>query len=234
MESVANKSAYSRSLFGSMSSDSDFDEMIGVNSLGLKVNRFPVHGLELWENFQSVDESNAMFQQLAPMFSVENDQFMHFGQPMPLFLRPIVEKVENQILRAINDGSLNLSFSFCKHWFDQSIVNFYAPPKGIAPHVDLAKFSDLVVVLSLGSTYVMNFEATKEGDDRKLSMPLPEGSMLLLFGSDITESANARWHFTHGISHGMVEKEGTRQWARGDRLSVTLRRLKEGAWTGDK
>lgn len=43
-------------------------------------------------------------------------------------------------------------------FFDQTIINKYLPGMGIKPHVDLLKFEDGIVVLSLLSPYVMDFE----------------------------------------------------------------------------
>lgn len=52
-----------------------------------------------------------------------------------------------------------------KPLFDQMIANFYQPGEGIGPHVDLARFEDGIVVLSLLSSCVMRF--CKYERDRK-------------------------------------------------------------------
>ncbi|GIL48411.1 hypothetical protein Vafri_4560 [Volvox africanus] len=41
--------------------------------------------------------------------------------------------------------------------FDQAIVNLYRPGEGIAPHVDLARFQDGIVGVSIGGPVVMHF-----------------------------------------------------------------------------
>lgn len=103
-----------------------------------------------------------------------------------------------------------------KPLFDQMIVNSYQPGEGIAPHVDLARFEDGIVVLSLLSSCVMRFRKC----ERKVDVLLSPGDLIVLSG-------DARYKWTHEINRKQAEDQ---LWAgkvleQERRISVTLRRL---------
>ena len=98
--------------------------------------------------------------------------------------------------------------------FDQMIVNVYSPGTGIRDHVDLAKFDDGIVSVSLGASCVMNFTRA----DTVVPILLEPGDLLLLHGE-------ARYQWMHGIPETTVDVWKGNQMPRGKRTSVTLRRL---------
>lgn len=94
---------------------------------------------------------------------------------------------------------------------DQLIINEYLPGQGIAPHIDCVPcFEDIIVSISLGDVYVMDF--TKFDD--KLSLSLAVGSLLCLSGE-------ARYKWRHGIVARV--KDGDHERKR--RISLTFRRV---------
>lgn len=62
--------------------------------------------------------------------------------------------------------------------FDQMIVNGYQPGEGICSHVDLLKFEDGIVIISLGSAATMSF--TKTDSSVTQGSPAPQSESLWL------------------------------------------------------
>ncbi|GAA6004104.1 ATP-binding cassette family ATPase ARB1 [Rhodotorula paludigena] len=118
----------------------------------------------------------------------------------------------------------------------QAILNCYHPGEGISPHVDLpARYADGIVGVSLFSSTVMDFRRAVarpadeggEGADEAYSVRLRPGDVYVLSGP-------ARWDWTHGIEYRHEdivadEKGQPMRVVRGTRMSVTLRRMKDGA-----
>ncbi len=93
--------------------------------------------------------------------------------------------------------------------FNQMIVNCYAPGQGIAPHIDLAAFGDVVVSVSLESAAVIDF-SPRAGGRPKVGVLLEPGDLLVLSGE-------ARWEWKHGILR-----------CQSQRTSISLRTLGKG------
>lgn len=94
---------------------------------------------------------------------------------------------------------------------DQLIVNEYVRGQGIAPHIDCTPcFRDVIVSVSLLSTYEMNFNWGEE----KVNLDLSPGSLLSITGP-------ARYVWRHGIvARGF---DGDRPRSR--RVSLTYRQV---------
>ncbi|KAF9162296.1 hypothetical protein DFQ26_003687 [Actinomortierella ambigua] len=143
-----------------------------------------------------------------------------------------------------------------EHWssrsplFDQCILNLYRPGDGIRPHVDLARFEDGIIVISLMSPTTMDFypaknpmspsgsahgtgveqvRCTTENDAApSLSLRLDPGSVLVLEGE-------ARWAWEHGIREHLHDNVDGELVPRRVRVSVTLRRVRDAGWqVGDQ
>ncbi|KAG0554722.1 hypothetical protein KC19_12G113800 [Ceratodon purpureus] len=117
------------------------------------------------------------------------------------------------------DGVLREEILARKPLFDQMIVNSYQPGEGIGAHVDLARFEDGIVVLSLLSSCVMRFGRCGRVDE-KVDVLLSPGDLIVLSG-------DARYGWTHEINRERAEEQ---MWAgevleQARRISVTLRRL---------
>jgi alkylated DNA repair dioxygenase AlkB len=102
-------------------------------------------------------------------------------------------------------------------WFehapDQVIVNDYQPGQGIASHTDCEPcFGPVVATLSLGDTWVMDFDAPEGG---RIALPLPRRSLTVLSGP-------ARRAWRHGIAKRKTEPS-LRGRPRHRRVSVTFR-----------
>ncbi|CAL5218435.1 g116 [Coccomyxa viridis] len=100
--------------------------------------------------------------------------------------------------------------------FDQLIANKYRPGEGLKPHVDLMRFQDGVAIVSLQAAATLSF--TK--GDRRVNVLLLPGDLLLLEGE-------ARYEWMHGITAEASQQWQDRRVARGHRISVTLRKLRE-------
>ncbi|KAF9435664.1 hypothetical protein BGZ76_005777 [Entomortierella beljakovae] len=142
--------------------------------------------------------------------------------------------------------------------FDQSIMNLYFPGDGIKPHVDLARFEDGIVVISLLSAINMDFYPalnpmkpddppsgninTKSRAPREMSRDIieessshqrvPSYTIRLEPGSIITIQGSARYEWEHGIQESMQDLvRGEECVKRKIRVSITLRKMRDSAWT---
>jgi alkylated DNA repair dioxygenase AlkB len=114
------------------------------------------------------------------------------------------------------------------------IVNSYRAGEGIKPHVDLLQFEDGIAIFSLISSAVMYFtpraqpgacssgSAEHEPAERDRNgchgVLLNPGDLLLLHGP-------ARYDWQHGIDSVLREDWQGETIQRGDRVSVTLRKM---------
>jgi len=110
--------------------------------------------------------------------------------------------------------------------FDSLIGNLYFPGEGISRHVDLVdRFADGIISLSLMSHTVMLFE---ECEDDTHTQGGPDGGsleVLLEPGDLLAFSGDARYKWTHSIAARRTDSWHGTKLVRGDRVSVTMRRL---------
>ncbi|BGP29542.1 hypothetical protein JCM10296v2_001281 [Rhodotorula toruloides] len=165
------------------------------------------------------------------------DQVMLFEREgvssLPSFLDSVIQLLPT-VLAPLYDGVK-------RHVFDdsrprQAILNLYAPGQGISPHVDLpTRYDDGIVGLSLLSSTVMEFRPLPSSPQPGESdLPPPTYAVRLRPGDIYVLSGPARWEWMHGIPYreeDLVEDESGRSMRvrRGVRMSVTLRRMLEGA-----
>ncbi|KAI9477787.1 MAG: hypothetical protein EXX96DRAFT_568201 [Benjaminiella poitrasii] len=102
-----------------------------------------------------------------------------------------------------------------KPLFDQAILNMYRKGEGILSHVDLLRFEDGILIVSLLSSCAM----TMKKDDEKHDVLLRPGDILAL-------SKEARYDWEHGIEERLFDQVEGDIVERGTRISVTLRKLK--------
>ncbi|OBZ88386.1 Uncharacterized protein P8A3.02c [Choanephora cucurbitarum] len=106
--------------------------------------------------------------------------------------------------------------------FDQSILNidclqsFVSIGEGILSHVDLLRFEDGILIISLLSSCVMKMRSTEH--DKSVDVLLRPGDVLALFGE-------ARYKWEHGIEETERDFFEGEWLERGTRISVTLRKL---------
>lgn len=133
------------------------------------------------------------------------------------------------------------------------IINEYWPGDGIRSHVDLAKFEDGIVSLSLGSTCTMRFrQVLAQGDnsqitdskdrkcvesrakkrqrrsDQEIEKPGTLVDVLLRPGDLLSMSGDARYRWSHEIPSEFsdIDPENGEELMRLRRVSITLRKLK--------
>ncbi|KAH7045542.1 hypothetical protein BKA57DRAFT_467101 [Linnemannia elongata] len=151
------------------------------------------------------------------------------------------------------EGNSVLSEPYCSSsWttrlplFDQSIMNLYYPGNGIKPHVDLARFEDGIIIISLLSAINMDFYKAlspmspndpPEGTNPPIPPPLPskerepDFTVRLEPGSILTIQGKARYEWEHGIQETMEDVvEGGETIKRKIRVSITLRKMRGSAW----
>lgn len=137
----------------------------------------------------------------------------HYGYKYDYRLRRINEKQKTKDLPEWLKGLANEAGHSASHmlhckWplFDQAIINEYVEGQGIAPHVDCQPcFEDIIVTISLGAEYVMDFRNLKTKETQKLL--LEAGSILVLAGE-------SRYDWTHGLKP-----------QKGNRVSITFRKV---------
>ncbi|KAG0347606.1 hypothetical protein BG004_007367 [Podila humilis] len=151
----------------------------------------------------------------------------------------------------LNEPYCHQDWTLREPLFDQCILNLYKPGDGIKPHVDLARFEDGIVIVSLLSAITMDFysavnkmtandpvdgganpythknisSSSSSEQDRQ-----PAHSMRLEPGSIITLQGPARYEWEHGIQEStqdLVREEWVR---RKTRVSITLRKMRPQAW----
>jgi hypothetical protein len=165
------------------------------------------------------------------------DQVMLFEREGVSSLPPFLDSV----LHLLPNVLAPLPKDVKRHIFDtsrprQAILNLYAPGQGISPHVDLpARYGDGILGISLLSSTVMEFRsASAPSRSDESGLPPPTHAVRLRPGDIYVLSGPARWEWLHGIPHreeDVVEDEAGRpvRVRRGVRMSVTLRRMLEGA-----
>ncbi|KAI1318941.1 hypothetical protein EDD11_005375 [Mortierella claussenii] len=135
--------------------------------------------------------------------------------------------------------------------FDQSIMNLYYPGNGIKPHVDLARFEDGIVIISLLAAINMDFYPARvpmSADDPPEGRPpldiqssidptshthqqrKPSFTVRLQPGSIISMQGPARYAWEHGIQETTQDEVKGELIQRKIRVSVTLRKMRTGAW----
>jgi alkylated DNA repair dioxygenase AlkB len=167
------------------------------------------------------------------------DQVMLFTSPetpsLPPYLEPFVdllprllENLPDSVKHAVLHARMPV----------QAILNCYHPGQGISAHVDLPeRYADGIVGLSLLSSTVMEFRRAKA--DPPGTRPTAAAAAAAAYavrlrpGDVYVLSGEARWDWTHEIPYrdeDLVEDENgrTMRVRRGLRLSVTLRRMKDG------
>lgn len=102
-------------------------------------------------------------------------------------------------------------------------MNLYRPGEGISPHIDLPnRYQNGIVGISLLSTTVMDFSKGRD----TISIVLRPGDVYTLEGE-------ARYDWVHEIAsrdRDVVTENGVqREVMRGTRMSITIRRMIEGA-----
>ncbi|CAG8692625.1 11536_t:CDS:2, partial [Scutellospora calospora] len=115
-----------------------------------------------------------------------------------------------------------------------SIINVYNAGDGINSHVDLDRFEDGIVVISLLSACAMQFRpaslinkelgysdtSTSTNTDQVISIILRPGDVLAMSGP-------ARYDWAHGIEATKIDIVGDERILRRVRVSITLRKMKE-------
>jgi len=155
------------------------------------------------------------------------NQGMFFGQ-LPAVLADAAAPLEAGI-RALWAGFCGNASSDAarRPLFNQAIVNVYGPDGFIRPHVDLARFADGILVLSLGSAATMTFAPVAAGA-ATVAAAETEVAVALLPGDALWMCGPARYVWTHRIDRADsdVWPDGVRR-VRRTRVSLTLRRLAE-------
>ena len=132
------------------------------------------------------------------------------------------------------DASLGAMPLWLSHWCDQLcdegffaappeqvIINEYLPGQGIASHIDRVQcFGDPIIILSLGSSCVMDF--TCVGNREKRSILLETRSLVIISGQ-------SRYQWKHGIRPRKSDCINHHKVKRGRRLSITFRNVILGA-----
>jgi hypothetical protein len=131
------------------------------------------------------------------------NQMMFFGK-LPSFLSPLY------------DIGLKMLPNFHREpLFDQCIANYYKNSQGIKPHVDLLKFDDGILIISLLGTCTMDFIKNNQ-----------IVSFFLGPGDAISLSNEARYEWKHTIPERIVDMNDRGELVkRTERISITLRSL---------
>ncbi|KAG1149042.1 hypothetical protein G6F37_001539 [Rhizopus arrhizus] len=116
-------------------------------------------------------------------------------------------------------------------WIETFIKQTY-PSEGIVSHVDLLRFDDGILIISLLSSCVMTMKPAnktslsyKKGNNDENSI---RHDILLRPGDILALSEDSRYKWEHGIEERLFDEIDGDFIERGTRISVTLRKLREG------
>ena len=124
---------------------------------------------------------------------------------------PFPEWVNRLCLKLSDDG-------FMPKIANQVLVSEYEPGQGIGDHTDKeACFMDTIVILSLGSSCVMDLTNVKDRS-KKVPIWLAPRSLTVL-------SADAKNRWMHGIPSRKLDMWDGRKYERQRRVSLSFRRL---------
>ncbi|KAG1056791.1 hypothetical protein G6F46_000069 [Rhizopus delemar] len=119
-----------------------------------------------------------------------------------------------------------------KKLFDQAILNLYQKGEGIVSHVDLLRFDDGILIISLLSSCVMTMKPANKASLSYKKSNNSENSIrhdiLLRPGDILALSEDSRYKWEHGIEEKLFDEIDGELIERGTRISVTLRKLREG------
>eukprot|EP00241_Pyramimonas_parkeae_P010898 CAMPEP_0114233316 /NCGR_PEP_ID=MMETSP0058-20121206/5095_1 /TAXON_ID=36894 /ORGANISM="Pyramimonas parkeae, CCMP726" /LENGTH=232 /DNA_ID=CAMNT_0001344889 /DNA_START=285 /DNA_END=983 /DNA_ORIENTATION=+ len=143
----------------------------------------------------------------------KSNQALCFGA-MPAWLDPAVA--------CIPPDAMPPEFAQREPRFDHMLVNIYEPGEGLNQHVDLLRFEDGIISISLSSACVMVF--THIRSRAEVPILLEPGDVLCMHGP-------ARYEWTHGIPARLSDEWEGRTLERERRVSITLRRMRPDGWT---
>ncbi|KAG0750113.1 hypothetical protein G6F57_000384 [Rhizopus arrhizus] len=116
-------------------------------------------------------------------------------------------------------------------WIETFIKQNY-PSEGIVSHVDLLRFDDGILIISLLSSCVMTMKPANKTSLSYKKSNNDENSIrhdiLLRPGDILALSEDSRYKWEHGIEERLFDEIDGDFIERGTRISVTLRKLREG------
>lgn len=205
------------SLFGDDSDSSHEPDEVQIATTACP----PIPGLFLFSAAVPVQLQSDLALALSTLFNSSN-QCMRFGT-LPSFLDPLLELLPTILELDLPSPLFRLLFHSSA--IPQAIFNLYRPGQGITPHIDLpSRFADGIISISVCSSAVMDF--SRKGV--KYAVLLRPGDVLVMTGE-------ARWEWTHGIAERIEDLfyddvgGQVQRLRRAMRMSITLRRMKEGA-----
>ncbi|GAA5803543.1 hypothetical protein EDC94DRAFT_660200 [Helicostylum pulchrum] len=190
-----------KELFGSDSEDEEETEIPGLTLVR-----------QALDHAQQMAMTNAIIEQ--KYFFDNVNQAMCFGE-LPSYLSWLSQWVLDECPHMFNTDILNR-----EPLFDQAILNLYKKGEGICSHVDLLRFEDGILIVSLLSSCVMTLKEI--ATDTTIDLLLNPGDILSLSGE-------SRYQWEHGIKEQLFDTIDDQVIERGTRISVTLRKLKRGA-----
>ncbi|ORY80761.1 hypothetical protein BCR35DRAFT_90912 [Leucosporidium creatinivorum] len=188
----------------------------------------PIPGLFLFPSALPIKLQHSLAAALSSsVWTSSSNQVMLFTSTerpsLPSFLDPLLDLLPEILSPVLPPPLLDLILH--SPLPRQAILNLYRPGMGITPHVDLPhRYEDGIVGVSLVGSTVMDF--THDGEAH---------SLLLRPGDVYVLSGEARFGWKHGIAYReedwISDETGGELFLlkRRMRMSITLRRMKEGA-----
>ncbi|GAB4192518.1 MAG: alpha-ketoglutarate-dependent dioxygenase AlkB [Coleofasciculaceae cyanobacterium] len=161
--------------------------------------------IEIIDQQQWSIKEERRLQEYGYKYDFENGSFVsatYLGN-LPDWIQPIAQRLfENGLIANVPD---------------QVIVNEYQPGQGIVSHIDCTPcFGNTIIILSLGSSCVMNFTHSKTHEEVKI---------FLQPGSLIISQKEARYSWWHGISACQKDNYKGQEVVRKRRISLTFREV---------
>lgn len=185
-------------------------------------NTLSIPGLTYIPNYVNIDEQNQLLnvidQQVWSLESVESKRRIQQHGYRYEYQNGIL--VACIYLGSLPDWAASITKRLCSAGltevvFDQVTVNEYEPGQGLTSHIDCVTcFGDIIITLSLGSSYVMEFTHSQTQEKREL---------LLLPGSLLVLKREARYVWLHSVTPREKDIYKGREFVRTRRVAVTFR-----------
>lgn len=197
------------------------DSLFGSDEEDEPSASLPIEGAYHFPALLSEEIQSEALQKVAA-FTGASNQCMLWGQEAETLAAPLLRVLPDLLRPTLPEDVYALLFD--SGLTLQVIVNLYEPGEGITPHVDLlSRYGDGILGVSFLSSALMQFH---EDDQLQASVLLRPGDVYILSGS-------ARYDYKHGIPFQLVDtytEEGIEKTlVRGRRISITLRRMLQGA-----
>jgi alkylated DNA repair dioxygenase AlkB len=196
-------------------------KIVMLKNVTIDTHNFPENCTYI-PDFLSISQSDILFNKLKKLNFVDN---------VVQYTRPIGDEIVIKYYCPIDIVcflDIFIKNKFIHRYPDNIYINFLGKGQGMLDHMDDPKYDEPIVVLSLGSNVLMNFNkivpASGGKTGKSLQCPILNGSVIIYKGK-------SRYDYTREIKNNTIDNYNikgfpSQTWERSDRISIILRFLK--------